>query len=145
VVPLSDAAVAALLTWKLTQAGEAENAQEAWQTQEHVFTMEDGRALDPQYITREFQKIRLQGEPLPELSFHGPRHSAASLMLAGGADISTVSKLLGHSSIAITADVYAHLVKAVGQRAVDGIALTTPGFGRCRITESLVSGLLGSG
>jgi integrase len=29
-------------------------------------------------------------------------------MLAGGADISTVSKLLGHASIAITAAVYAH-------------------------------------
>jgi integrase len=83
--------------------------------------MEDGRALDPQYITREFQKIRLQ-EPLPESSFHRLRHSAASLMLAGGADISTVSKLLGHSSIAITADVYAHLVAAIRQRAVDRAA-----------------------
>jgi site-specific recombinase XerD len=84
--------------------------------------MEDGRALDPQYVSREFQKIRLQGDPLPELSFHGLRHSAASLMLAGGAEISTVFKLLGHSSIAITADVYAHLVAAVAQRAVDGAA-----------------------
>ena len=73
-------------------------------------------------MTRMFQVIRKQGEPLPELTFHGLRHSAASLMLAGGADISTVSKLLGHASIAITADVYAHLVAAVGQRAVDGAA-----------------------
>jgi integrase len=56
-VPLSDAAVAALLTWQLRQAGDAEVAQEAWQTQGHVFTMEDGRALDPQYVTRMFQKI----------------------------------------------------------------------------------------
>ncbi|HEX5907615.1 MAG TPA: site-specific integrase [Propionibacteriaceae bacterium] len=87
---------------------------------------EDGRALDPQYVSREFQKIRLQGEPLPELTFHGLRHSAASLMLAGGADISTVSKLLGHSSIAITADVYAHLIASVGQRAVDGAAALIP-------------------
>jgi integrase len=62
------------------------------------------------------------GEPLPELTFHGLRRSAASLMLAGGADISTVSKLLGHASISITADVYSHLVAAVGQRAVDGAA-----------------------
>jgi integrase len=88
----------------------------------HVLTMEDGRPPDPGYVSREFQKIRTQGEPLPELTFHGLRHSAASLMLAGGADISTVSKLLGHSSIAITADVYAHLIAAVGQRAVDGAA-----------------------
>jgi integrase len=97
-------------------------AQEAWQTQGHVFTMDDGRPLDPAYITRLFQVIRTEGEPLPELTFHGLRHSAASLMLAGGADISTVSKLLGHASISITADVYAHLVAAVGQRAVDGAA-----------------------
>jgi integrase len=121
-VPLSDAAVAALLTWQLRQEGDAEVAQEAWVGDGHVFTMDDGQALNPGYITREFQKIRLQGEPLPPLSFHGLRHSAASLMLAGGADISTVSKLLGHSSIAITADVYAHLIAAVGQKAVDGAA-----------------------
>jgi integrase len=121
-VPLSDAGVAALLTWKLTQAGECEAAQEAWETQGHVFTMEDGRPLDPVQVTRLFQKIRTQGEPLPELTFHGLRHSAASLMLAGGADISTVSKLLGHASISITSDIYAHLVAAVGQRAVDGAA-----------------------
>jgi site-specific recombinase XerD len=103
-----------------------EVAQEAWVGDGHVFTMEDGRALDPQYVSREFQKIRLQGEPLPELTFHGLRHSAASQMLAGGADISTVSKLPGHSSIAITADVYAHLIASVGQRAVEGAAALIP-------------------
>jgi integrase len=97
-------------------------AQEAWQTQGHVFTMEDGRALDPAYITRLFQKIRKQGEPLPELTFHGLRHCAGSLWLAAGVDISIVSKLLGHSSISVTADIYAHMLKAVGQSAVDGAA-----------------------
>jgi integrase len=121
-VPLSDAAVGALLHWRLTQDAEREAAQEAWQTQDHVFTMEDGRALDPAYATRLFQKIRTQGDPLPELTFHGLRHCSASLMLDGGADISTVSKVLGHSSIGITSDIYAHLLKAVGQRAVDGAA-----------------------
>ena len=121
-VPLSDAGVAALLTWQLRQGAEREAAQEAWETQGHVFTMEDGRPLDPAYVTRLFQVIRKEGEPLPELTFHGLRHSAASLMLAGGADISTVSKLLGHASISITADVYAHLVAAVGQQAVNGAA-----------------------
>jgi integrase len=51
--------------------------------------MEDGQALNPGYISRDFQKIRQQSEPLPELTFCGLRHSAASLMLAGGAEIST--------------------------------------------------------
>jgi integrase len=45
--------------------------------------MERGRPLDPAYVTRLFQVIRTQDEPLRELTFHGLRHSAASLMLAG--------------------------------------------------------------
>ena len=54
-VALSDFAVATLLAWQLRPAQEAETAAEAWQTEGHVFTMEDGRALDPAYITRLFQ------------------------------------------------------------------------------------------
>jgi integrase len=78
-------AVATLLDWQLRQAQEAETAAEAWQTEGHVFTMEDGRALDPAYITRVFQKLRKgPGEELPAMSFHGLRHCAASLMLASG-------------------------------------------------------------
>ena len=121
-MPLSAAAVAALLSWQLRQAEERESAQEAWQTQGHVFTMEDGRPLDPAYVTRLFQVIRRQGEPLPELTFHGLRHSYASLMLAEGTDISIVSKLCGHSSISVTADIYAHMLKGVGQQAAEGVA-----------------------
>jgi hypothetical protein len=40
------------------QAQEAEAAAEAWRTEGHVFTMEDGRALDPAYVTRLFQTLR---------------------------------------------------------------------------------------
>jgi integrase len=121
-VPLSDVAVASLLAWQLRQAQEAENAAEAWVGDGHVFANEFGHALDPAYITRLFQRIRLQGEPLPPLSFHGLRHCAASLMLASGADIAVVSKLLGHASIAVTSDVYGHLVGTIAQKAVDGAA-----------------------
>jgi integrase len=122
-VALSDFAVATLLAWQLRQAQEAENAAEAWKSEGHVFTMEDGRALDPAYVTRLFQTLRKgSGDPLPPLSFHGLRHCAASLMLASGADIAVVSKLLGHASIAITADVYGHLVGTVASDAVNGAA-----------------------
>jgi len=121
-VPLSDAATAALLAWQLRQATEADAAHEAWRDTGHVFTLQDGRPLDPAYVTRLFQRLRRQGDPLPELSFHGLRHCAASLMLASGADVSVVSKLLGHASITVTADVYGHLVGTIAQQAVDGAA-----------------------
>lgn len=121
-VPLSDVAVATLLAWQLRQAAEVEAAAEAWVGGDHVFAMPDGRALDPSYITRLFQVIRKQDQPLPPLTFHGLRHCAASLMLASGADIAVVSKLMGHASIAITSDVYGHLVGTIAQKAVDGAA-----------------------
>lgn len=122
-VPLSDFAVATLLAWQLRQAEEAETAVEAWQTEGHVFTLEDGRALDPAYVTRLFQFIRKAADDgLPPLSFHGLRHCAASLMLASRADIAVVSKLLGHASIAITSDVYGHLIGTVASDAVNGAA-----------------------
>jgi integrase len=56
------------------------------------------------------------------LSFHGLRHCATSLMLASGADIAVVSKLMGHASIAVTSDVYGHQVGTIAQKAVDGAA-----------------------
>jgi hypothetical protein len=43
-------------------------------------------------------------------------------MLASGADIAVVSKLLGHASISIPADVYGHLVGTVASDAVNGAA-----------------------
>ena len=43
------------------------------------------------------------------LTFHCPRHTFATVLLSNGEDIETVSKLLGHQSIAVT-QVYADIV-----------------------------------
>jgi site-specific recombinase XerD len=84
----SDFAGATPLARHLREAEEAEAAEEAWQADGHVFTMEDGRALDPSYVTRLFQRLRKGPEDeLPATSFHGLRHCAVSVMLASGADI----------------------------------------------------------
>ncbi len=40
-------------------------------------------------------------------------------MIEGGQELGVVSRILGHSSIATTADVYAHLTPAMVQRAAD--------------------------
>jgi integrase len=44
------------------------------------------------------------------MTFHGLRHSAASLMLAAGVRPLEVSEILGHSSIATTMGIYAHIL-----------------------------------
>ena len=45
---------------------------------------------------------------MPGVRFHDLRHSAASLLVAAGVDLYTISKILGHSSVQMTSK-YAHL------------------------------------
>lgn len=45
---------------------------------------------------------------LPKVNFHDLRHSCASILIATGADLFTVSKILGHSSVKTT-ERYAHM------------------------------------
>ena len=45
------------------------------------------------------------------IRIHDLRHSHASLLLSKGVSITSISKRLGHSSIAMTLEVYTHLIK----------------------------------
>lgn len=54
----------------------------------------------------------------PTVGLHTLRHSAASVMLTNGVPLKVVSDILGHSSIAITGDVYGHVSPEVSSRAL---------------------------
>lgn len=56
---------------------------------------------------------------VPGTGLHTRRHSAASVMLAHGVPLEVVSEILGHSSIAMTGDVYGHVAPDVLREAVD--------------------------
>jgi integrase len=45
----------------------------------------------------------------PRISAHALRHTAASLAISAGANVKAVQRMLGHSSAAMTLDVYADL------------------------------------
>ena len=49
---------------------------------------------------------------------HTLRHSAASVMLTRGVPLKVVSEILGHSSIAITGDIYGHVSPDVARQAM---------------------------
>jgi integrase len=53
---------------------------------------------------------------------HDARHTYASLMLRRGVPLAYVSKQLGHSSIAITVDLYGHFVPGADRHHVEGLA-----------------------
>ncbi|KQR52296.1 hypothetical protein ASF88_12150 [Leifsonia sp. Leaf336] len=125
VLSMSDAVVGALVAWKLRQQEEAEAFKEVWTDTGYVFTYEDGQPLKPQYATRLFDKIRASAG-LPRMTFHGQRHENASLLLSGGADIAVVSKMLGHSSVSVTADIYSHLIGSAALDASERAAAMIP-------------------
>ena len=57
--------------------------------------------------------------------FHCFRHSYATLQLAGGTDIYTVSKMLGHTNVRTT-QVYAKVVDEKKEKATETIKLDLP-------------------
>jgi integrase len=88
-----------------------------------VFAGRSGRPLDPSGVTRRVKAhtLKVLGE---EWSPHEMRHSCASLLVSNGVPLKVVSDLLGHSSITLTANVYAHLApsaRAETARAFSGL------------------------
>ena len=65
--------------------------------------------MEPRNLLRDFKALCVTAG-LGDWHLHELRHSAASLMLAGGVKLQVVSSVLGHSSIRMTADVYGHIL-----------------------------------
>jgi integrase len=60
-------------------------------------------------VFRPFKAAVLRAGVAKKLRLHDLRHTFAGLFLASGGDIFKLSKILGHSNVAITQQVYAHL------------------------------------
>lgn len=86
-----------------------------------VFAREDGYYFSPEKLSRRFRSASAAAA-LPVIRFHDLRHTSASLALAAGVAMKVVSERLGHSTTAITADLYSHVIPAVAQDAADAIA-----------------------
>jgi integrase len=105
---------AALRRWKADQAAERLVFGSAWKRHggvgieaSWVVTEPDGTLLHPETLLGRWRRtVRAAG--VPEIPLHGARHSYAMLALGAGVRLDVVSRQLGHSSAAFTADIYTH-------------------------------------
>jgi integrase len=118
VVPLPRSAVATLEAHRDRQGQERLTADDSWVEQDLVFTTEIGTPLEPRNVLRRFEKLA-RDAGFPRVSLHTLRHTAASLLLAAGTHTKVVQEHLGHSSYAITADIYSHVTPAQQREAAD--------------------------
>jgi integrase len=87
-----------------------------------VFTDPLGESIKPDSFSQFFDRrvTRLQ---LPKIRLHGLRHTHATLLLASGANVKTVSARLGHASVAFTLDTYAAALPELEEQAATAAAV----------------------
>lgn len=120
-VPLNPAVVALLRRHKIVQKEDRLRAGNQWTDSGLVFTNEFGGPVDPRNLLRVIETAA-KAAGVEDIGVHTLRHSAAVAWLDAGVHIKAVADLLGHSSIAITGDVYGHTSEETARAAVDGLA-----------------------
>lgn len=67
------------------------------------------------------RKINNDGETLKRFSLHAFRATFASMAAADGVPLNVLKELLGHSSYAMTADLYGHIYEDQKEKAMNGL------------------------
>lgn len=85
-----------------------------------VFCTELGQPIEPRNFIRKFQQI-LKISGLEKTNIHSLRHTYATRLLELNEHPKVVQELLGHSTIAITLDIYSHVFPEIKKAAADKI------------------------
>jgi integrase/recombinase XerD len=107
-VPVGDIALAALDAYLLARDASAPEALQSSRGREPLFMSRRGRRLDRMAAWRIMRSAARRAGLSGRVTPHTLRHSFATHLLEGGADLRVVQELLGHASITTT-QLYTHI------------------------------------
>lgn len=117
-VTLPESTIVMLIQYKQWQENEKIRLAGEWIEQGWVFSTEKGLLIHPSTLSHWFKRF-LEENELPQMPFHGLRHTSASLLLAAGAPIKNVSNRLGHADIRTTGNIYAKIQNSVDKEIAE--------------------------
>ncbi len=112
--------ISLLKSYKAWQNRQRLKTGDLWIPSGRLFTKWNGEPMHPDTISQWFPKF-IRRHDLPNITFHGLRHTNASLLIAEGIDCKTISTRLGHSSTTTTLNIYAHRLKKPDRKAADSL------------------------
>ena len=118
ILALPEIVITSLRTHKGRQVGEMLAAGDKWESSDLVFTDAYGGPLSDRVVRGRFYRI-LESVGLRRQRFHDLRHACASLMISQGVPSREVMETLGHSTIAMTLNRYAHIFQEAQRETAD--------------------------
>lgn len=118
VIKVPDEVIRLLREHKFFQNTQRVSIGDQWTESGRVFTAATGAPIHPDTVSGWFRKF-IEKYQLPSCSVHSLRHTNATLLIAHGTDIKTVSNRLGHANTTITGNIYSHAIKSADERASD--------------------------
>jgi len=130
-IPLGPALVKSLTAHRKAQAAMIMKAGAAYdRAADLVFANEIGGPLDERNIAqRDLVPALAKAKIERKVRLYDLRHSCATLLLASGTNVKTVSERLGHTSAKMTLDVYAHVLPGMQEAATEQIERALLGGG----------------
>jgi integrase len=144
-LPMLDLVWDALTAHRARQQAARKAAGSAWKGDEHdlVFTTKSGLPIEPRNFARSFQHL-CEEHGLRRITVHHVRHSATTLLRRLGISARVVQRILGHSRVSTTQEIYEHDDMQDRRRAlqrVERLFMRVPGGRRCRqltaVTDSI--------
>jgi len=114
-----------LKEYRVWQLEERIKVGDQWTNTGYVFTRWNGEPMNLDTISCYLKKVCIKNN-LKAVHLHSLRHTNASILIASGVDLKTVSTRLGHSNVSTTGNIYAHAINsadAIASTAMENILL----------------------